>query len=181
MSAVDLLLEVRTRGVTFTPKGEALSYRGPGAALDPDTLARLREAKPILLAILRAERDNCPIPVRPCRACRGRSYWFGGSGPIWACGACHPPADSSFVLAWRAVPEKAPGSLSPASEPSRPPQVPWSALTAAERAIIQKARDVYRADFDSLLLARFAEGLVTADAEIAVVLELLDRELKVTE
>jgi hypothetical protein len=55
--------------------------------------------------------------------------------------------------------------------------VPWSALTAGERAIIQAARGRDPALFDRLLLARFAEGLVTADAEIAVVLELLDREL----
>ncbi|MCZ6688255.1 MAG: hypothetical protein O7H41_01425 [Planctomycetota bacterium] len=60
MTAVDLFLELRGRGVTFTLKGEAVTYRGPAGVLDPGTLARLREAKPIILGILKGEVDLNP-------------------------------------------------------------------------------------------------------------------------
>ncbi|MCZ6689606.1 MAG: hypothetical protein O7H41_08395 [Planctomycetota bacterium] len=44
--------------------------------------------------------------------------------------------------------------------------------------MIQKARDNYPANFDRLLIGYFSEGLISGDAEVRVVLDLLDRELE---
>ena len=53
----------------------------------------------------------------------------------------------------------------------------WADLSAGERQVIGKVRDAYAGDFDALLLRYFAEGLISAEAEVRVVLDLPDRVL----
>lgn len=72
------------------------------------------------------------------------------------------------------APFSVPESLPPVRETRRPT---WADLSPGERRIIAKARDAYPADFDSLLLRYFAEGMITGEAEIQVVMDLIDRDL----
>lgn len=181
LSPVALLLELRRRGVFLRSDRDRIGFRR--GSLGPEDLDRLREAKEDILALLRAERENEPIPAGPCRACRGRRYWFGGPGPTWACGKCHPPGDPAFVRAWHELSAQAdPGkreSLPVGPERVREARRPiWADLSAGERAMIAKVRDAHAADFDALLLRYFSEGLISGEAEVRVVLDLLDRELR---
>ena len=173
------LLDLRAQGVLLAPVGDSLHIEDPRRILRPVDLDRLREAKSLFLALLWAERDNCRIPARPCYACKGRRYWFGGPGPIWACAVCHPPADPGFVRAWREVPEPARKGPSPAPETCPTDRESrrrtWADLSPWEQRITAKAREVHPEEFDRLLIGYFARGLVSGEAEIRVVLDLLDR------
>lgn len=60
-AALELLAELRRRGARIRVlEGDAL-HVGPRAALDPDLLARLREAKPQVLELLRAAPTNSTL------------------------------------------------------------------------------------------------------------------------
>ena len=69
---------------------------------------------------------------------------------------------------WRVVP------VQPVRQARRPI---WTDLSPGERALIQKTGDAYPKDFDRLLIGYFARGLLSGEAEVRVVLDLLDREL----
>ena len=101
---VSRLLELRSRGVAIVPKAGSLSCRGPGEALDSDTLDWIRGAKPVLLAVLQAEQhENDRIPRRRCYCCKGRRFWFS-IHRHWVCAECHFPGSPELVQARHTVP-----------------------------------------------------------------------------
>ena len=71
-----------------------------------------------------------------------------------------------------------PGASSLAQEPApETRRLTWDDLSHGERAVVAKVRALDSDRFDRMLVARFAEGMITGEAEIRVVLDLLDREL----
>jgi hypothetical protein len=95
--AAEILTELRGRGVNVTVEGDILCLK-PRCALDDALLARVRDAKPAILEVLRKLPSNCAataqIPATTCWHC-------GGSGEcdcstcglmkpsvVWAAGQC---------------------------------------------------------------------------------------------
>lgn len=112
MSPVELLIRLRQQGVTFRVNGDKLSCDGPVEALTDDALAQLREAKPVLLAVLVGEQENEPIPSRPCRPNRTgdhRRFWLS-TFRSWKCRECHPPGSPGLVLTEYELPGDVPES-----------------------------------------------------------------------
>jgi hypothetical protein len=56
--AADLLAELRRLGVAVGVQGDRL-WAEPKSAIDPDLVGRLRQHKPTLLALLRADAPRC--------------------------------------------------------------------------------------------------------------------------
>lgn len=67
MIAAEVLSELQAKGVTLAPEGDKLRWRAPKGTMTPDLLARVREAKPALLALL---AGGAPVPVVPRPAAR---------------------------------------------------------------------------------------------------------------
>ena len=63
MSAASLWHELRTLGVRVWPDAGALRFKAPAGAMTPELTARLKVAKPELLALLSAE----PIDTEPAQ------------------------------------------------------------------------------------------------------------------
>lgn len=94
--AVEILTELQRRGVLVTADGDTLCLK-PRRALDDELLARLREAKPVILEALRSRssdeegsRAACNLPH--CAGC----YDVGDGRKI------HPPKCGESFLRWRA-------------------------------------------------------------------------------
>ena len=97
MSAVELLLELRSRGVAVDAVGGKIRCRHTPGALPAELAERVRARREEVLALL-ADPDALrvaaaqemfdaePEPVR-CRACGTKR----GAGVV-ACPVCHPPA-----------------------------------------------------------------------------------------
>lgn len=69
MSAAHLLHELRTLGVRVWPDAGALRFKAPVGAMTPELTARLKVAKPELLALLSSEPiDTEPAPDLPLLA-----------------------------------------------------------------------------------------------------------------
>lgn len=60
MTAADLLIELKTRGVELRPEGDNLRYRAPSGALTPELRDAVKTRKAELLAAL---RDRQPAPT----------------------------------------------------------------------------------------------------------------------
>ena len=60
MTAHEALREARRRGITLTPAGTALRFRGPKDALTEELKRELRKNKPEILALLDAGRSTYP-------------------------------------------------------------------------------------------------------------------------
>ncbi len=100
MNPAALVLELRRRGARLIVRDGRPVCQAPRGAVTPELVAAFRGGKSIILAILRAEEANCPIPVRTCRAvCNGQHtvFWFSVHGS-WACSSCHPPGSPDLVL-----------------------------------------------------------------------------------
>ena len=88
--AVDILTELQERGVSVAVDGDTLCLK-PKRALDSELLARVREAKPAILAVLRQLPADCgphssPIALTaPCWHCDG-----SGECNCSACGVIKP-------------------------------------------------------------------------------------------
>lgn len=63
MNATALLAELRSLGVKVWPDAGALRYRAPASAMTPALTARLKVAKPELLAILACDTEPATDPV----------------------------------------------------------------------------------------------------------------------
>jgi TubC N-terminal docking domain len=73
--AAEILTELRGRGVSVTVEGDVLCLK-PRRALDDALLARVRDSKPGILAVLRNLTSNCAaVPVQ-----------ILGTGTCWHCG-----------------------------------------------------------------------------------------------
>jgi hypothetical protein len=58
MNAAEVLVDLQAKGVALAPDGDRLRWRAPKGAMTPELLARVREAKPALLALL-----SRPVPA----------------------------------------------------------------------------------------------------------------------
>ena len=101
MDGLTLLRAAEAAGLTVNVNGDRLVIRGPRSA---DATARaLLEHKPEVMAALagpadapRPPLDAEGLPVAPCRACGGRSFWrWPQSSPrhhprAWFCYRCTP-------------------------------------------------------------------------------------------
>ncbi len=95
----EILIELCERGVSVTVEGEILCLR-PRRALDDALLARVRDSKPAILAVLRKlppQYAVAPAKTQPIATC----WHCGGSGEckcatcgiikpstVWAAGEC---------------------------------------------------------------------------------------------
>jgi len=90
IAPVDIVNELRARGVELRVEGEQLRFR-PTDRVTPELLARLREHKPALLAFLKPEpAEDRAIPAARREATRlgvlGRSANGNDFGPHWIIG-----------------------------------------------------------------------------------------------
>ena len=92
MTAAEVLVELRGRGVTLEAQGGRLRF-SPVGAVPPPLVEELRRNKAALLALV-----GEPVPV-VCFACHGADFWQGppihyrdGSArpAPWVCSRCHP-------------------------------------------------------------------------------------------
>ena len=63
MNAAHLLSELRTLGVKVWPDAGALRFKAPAGAMTPELTARLKAAKPDLLAILAGDTEPATDPA----------------------------------------------------------------------------------------------------------------------
>jgi hypothetical protein len=83
--AAEILTELRGRGVSVTVEGDILCLK-PKRALDDTLLARVRDSKPAILAVLRNLSSNCV--ATPAQISGTATCWHcGGSGEC-NCSAC---------------------------------------------------------------------------------------------
>ncbi len=78
MTAHEVLQEAHRRGVTLTPQGISLRFRGPKNALDEELKRELVRNKPEILALLRAGRSTYP-----CTTCGQFAYHEPGTVCYW--------------------------------------------------------------------------------------------------
>jgi hypothetical protein len=111
---LELLAELRARGVMLTAVGDRLRYRAPKGALTAELRQRLTIHKPELLAALRdvdnfdrapSARTSAPRPTHPSKPdscfCGSTTSWQRppDQGGEWVCARCHSnPAD--LLAAW---------------------------------------------------------------------------------
>lgn len=104
--AIDLLAELRERGIELAVDGERLRFR-PVEAVPPELRARMSRLKPELIALL-APRTPTPAPENPeeppipeygdgdrptvkrCPICRERDFTRPVPRGMWCCAKCHP-------------------------------------------------------------------------------------------
>ena len=73
MTAHQALQEARHRGITLTPAGTTLRFRGPKDALSEELKRELVRHKPEIIALLVEDHATYPCgQVRAIRICRGR-------------------------------------------------------------------------------------------------------------
>lgn len=79
MTATDVLVELTARGVTLTPEGDRVRYRGPKGAMTPELLEQVTKHKPELLAFFKGKvAEVLPGPsgaTDPILADAYRRYW----------------------------------------------------------------------------------------------------------
>jgi hypothetical protein len=63
--AVNILAELRRRGVSVAAEGDTLCLK-PRRALDDGLLARIREAKPMILEVVRSRFAQTQLPGATC-------------------------------------------------------------------------------------------------------------------
>jgi len=73
MTVTEVLAELAVRGVTLTPEGDMVRYRGPMGAMSPDLKERVAHHKADLLALLRPRQHE--NPGYPDLAAAYRRYW----------------------------------------------------------------------------------------------------------
>ena len=120
-SAVEILAQLKELGIEVVPDGDNLRYR-PRTAMTPDLAERVKENKPVLLAILRGDTPNasadtgnphlperlifdadCMVwenniePPDPCSECGGIIFWWNPLGDQ-CCMACKPPLTADRLL-----------------------------------------------------------------------------------
>ena len=86
----EILTELRGRGVSVTVEGEVLCLK-PRRALDDALLARVRDSKPAILAVLRNLTSNCS--VTPAQIPATATCWHccgSGECDCSACGVMKP-------------------------------------------------------------------------------------------
>ena len=103
-----LMADLKQRGVELAVDGDRLRWRAPEGVVTADVIETLRSHKPEVIAAL-AERADAPrpqldaegLPVAPCPACGGLSFWrWPQSSPYhdpraWVCLRCTPiPPDA---------------------------------------------------------------------------------------
>ena len=76
--AAEILTELRWRGVSIAVDGDTLCLR-PRRALNDGLLARIREAKPAILEVLR----------QPPSSCEANSARIPVAATCWHCGGSH--------------------------------------------------------------------------------------------
>ena len=155
MNLAILMLKLRRQGVVFDVEMDP-PYSGPTAVLTPEVVRTLDSERDHLLHLLDPEGHD------------------PGDGPPGDTGTASPATGQSPDPGDPPAGASPPESLPPVRKASRPT---WADLSPGERAIIQKARNAYPQDFDRLLIGYFAEGLISGEAEVRVVLDLLDREI----
>ncbi len=84
MTAHEVLQEAHRRGVTLTPQGISLRFRGPKNALDEELKRELVRNKPEILALLRAGRSTYP-----CSACGRFAFAHADVVCYWCRGVPH--------------------------------------------------------------------------------------------
>lgn len=83
--AAEILTELQGRGISVTVEGDSLCLK-PRRALDDALLARVRDAKPDILEVLRKRPTNCEVTL--ARIPATVTCWHcGGSGEC-NCSAC---------------------------------------------------------------------------------------------
>jgi hypothetical protein len=90
VSAAEILGELHRRGVSVALDGDTLCLK-PKRALDDSILARVREAKPVILKVL---RSRSVMDSAQCQHCRGEGLCdcstCGTMKPhiVWTAGRC---------------------------------------------------------------------------------------------
>ncbi len=108
-----LVLRLRQQGVRLRLDDGRVWGAGKIAAEDKAVLRRHRH---LVVAILRAEQENEPIPSGPCYCCRSYRYWLSAHRH-WVCAECHPPGSERLVLTRHEVPEIDPATTSRSNGP----------------------------------------------------------------
>jgi TubC N-terminal docking domain len=101
MSAYELMRELDAAGAVLTACGQYLDVDAPAEVLSEAMLTRLKHHKPELLRLLAMHmeparqgpepgRHGVPVdqeglPVGPCRACDGLSFWRATRDDPWRC------------------------------------------------------------------------------------------------
>lgn len=113
MDPVALLGRARAAGYRVERAGDDLHVRGPREG-HAGLIAELREHKPAVIAVLRAEAE---APTRDCYCCTGARWWRLGAASPWVCARCHP--SSRPEVEWSAPPGTPPLTWIPLRSPSR--------------------------------------------------------------
>ena len=94
MDALELIGEMRRRGVILKAEGQHLRYY-PSRKVTPELRSALKRHKGktlmYLAGLLREDELSLTPPSTSCYACCGAHFWCTDGGP-WICSRCHPPA-----------------------------------------------------------------------------------------
>ena len=78
MTAQQAIQEARRRGITLTPAGTKLRYRGPEGSLGDDFKRELKKNKPEIIALLKEPRSGYP-----CARCQSFAFPEVGTVCFW--------------------------------------------------------------------------------------------------
>jgi hypothetical protein len=98
VTAAELVMDLRTRGVRLVADGGTLRCR-PKSALSESDLAALKTMKAEVLATIQQPAPARPVASLTCHSCRGRHFWISVY-KVTVCAVCHPPPDPSLVAKW---------------------------------------------------------------------------------
>lgn len=149
MNVAILVLKLRRQGVVFDPEKDP-PYSGPGSVLTPDVVRALDSERGHLLHLLDPEgHDSGDRPSGLTRT--------ADQGPPPAGDASTEQSSPIRQICRPAVPDLRPG----------------------DRAVIDLWRDAHPAEFDQLLTGYLGQGLVSGEAEVRVVIDLIGREFEI--
>ena len=115
--AAEVLSELQRRGVTLAAEGDTLRLK-PRRALDDALLARVREAKPALLEVLRSRPATCASSCHEIESSRWIHHPWNGCTTIQPevggqlhkvqemCWHCHGEKSCACIACWQAGPSE---------------------------------------------------------------------------
>ncbi len=99
MGPVDVVLEVRRLGGRLLVRDGRPVCQAPKGAISPELAQGVREHSEVVVALIKAEHENEPIPIVP-HSPNGvgahPKFWFS-IYRHWVCAECHPPAHERLV------------------------------------------------------------------------------------